>query len=163
DRGHFDEAADALAELADDGSAIMAIARARLATSRGDAPAALAHLSGVEAEALAGEDDVLAATWLLHAARAHLRLGAYSDSRRRRVAEVEARLGRAGDAGGEEWGAGREKARRGATEALTVRGLAESFASRHEDAKATLERSVQVARSLGDPRLLSLALSSLAL
>ncbi len=160
DRGHFDEAADALAAFRDDPSPAMAIARARLATSRGDAAGALAELRRVEASVLSGDDHVLAATWLLHAARAYLRLGDYAESQRR-AAQVEARLGSPEPAGfsGDEPRA----ARLVATEALTVRGLAESFASGHEAAKETLERSVEIARSLAEPRLLSLALSSLAL
>ena len=152
DRGHFDEAAEALVAFRDDASPAMAIARARLATSRGDAAGAIAGLRRVEPAVLGGDDPVLAATWLLHAARAYLRLGDYAESERR-AAQVEERLGSPGS----------REARLVAIEALTVRGLAESFASGHEAAKATLERSVELARALGEPRLLSLALSSLAL
>ncbi len=168
DRGHFDEAADALAAFEQDRSPLMAIARARLATSRGDAGGALAELRRVEAPALAGPDEVLAAMWLLHAARAFLRLGDYAEAKRR-AAQVEERIGaclqQATVADGAEPPAAttRTPARLVATEALSVRGLAESFASRHAEAKETLERSVRLAREIGEPRLLSLALSSLAL
>ncbi len=168
DRGHFDEAAEALAAFADDRSPVMAIARARLATSRGDAAGALVALRAVEIEVLTGRDDVLAASWLLHAARAFLRLGDYAEAQRR-ASQVEERLGSSTQHGpppaGETISVAlpRDPARLVATEALTVRGLAESFASRHEEAKATLERSVHLARAIAEPRLLSLALSSLAL
>ena len=53
DRGHFDEAAEALDALEGDASPIMSIARARLATSRGDAARALAEL----ARAYEGSED----------------------------------------------------------------------------------------------------------
>jgi transcriptional regulator with GAF, ATPase, and Fis domain/tetratricopeptide (TPR) repeat protein len=168
DKGHFDEAAEALVAFENDRSPIMAIARARLATSRGDAARALADLRAVEAAVLSGSDDVLAATWLLHASRAFLRLGDYAESQRR-AAQVEERLGsstqHAPAPAGETTSVAmpRDPARLVATEALTVRGLAESFASRHAEAKVTLERSVHLARAIGEPRLLSLALSSLAL
>jgi len=168
DRGHFDEAAEALAAFDNDRSPALAIARARLSTSRGDAAGAVAELRRVEEEVLSSEDHVLAASWLLHAARAFLRLGDYAESQRR-AAQVEERLGSSTQHGPAPAGettsvaTGRDPARLVATEALTVRGLAESFASRHAEAKATLDRSVQLARVIGEPRLLSLALSSLAL
>ena len=168
DRGHFDEAAEALVAFEHDRSPVMAIARARLATSRGDAIGAVAELRRVEIEVLEGDDPVLAASWLLHAARAFLRLGDYAEAQRR-AALVEERLGSSTQHGpaleGETSSVAlpRDPARLVATEALTVRGLAESFASRHADAKVTLERSVHLARAIGEPRLLSLALSSLAL
>ncbi|MEO7329021.1 MAG: sigma-54-dependent Fis family transcriptional regulator, partial [Minicystis sp.] len=41
-------------------------------------------------------------------------------------------------------------------------GLAQSFASRHAEARATLEESVRLARGVGEPRILSVALGSLA-
>src|SRR5207237_10307339 len=91
DRGHFDEAAEALAAFEDDRGPLMAIARARLATSRGDAAVALSDLRSVEVEVLSSKDDVLAATWLLHAARAFLRLGDYAESQKR-AAQVDERL-----------------------------------------------------------------------
>ena len=168
DRGHFDEAAEALAAFSEDQSPVMVIARARLATSRGDAPSALSGLRSVEADVLSGTDEVLAATWLLHASRAYLRLGDYAEAQRC-ATQVEERLGSSTlhgpPAAGETTSVAtpRDPARLVATEALTVRGLAESFASRHAEAKTTLERSVHLARAIGEPRLLSLALSSLAL
>jgi len=169
DRGHFDEAAEALAAFEDDRTPLMAIARARLATSRGDAPKALAELSRVEEVVLSGGDDVLAASWLLHAARASLRLGDYAESQKR-AAQVEERLGTSAQEAivisadtGAQIAIPGDPARLVAIEAFTVRGLAESFASRHEEAKVTLERSVRLARASGEPRILSLALSSLAL
>ncbi|MBK8252131.1 MAG: sigma 54-interacting transcriptional regulator [Polyangiaceae bacterium] len=155
DRGHFDEAAEVIAAFADDQSPIMAISRARLATSRGDVQQALTELRSVEAEALSSSDDILAATWLLYAARTALRLGEYAEAQRR-ASQVEERFGASA-------ATRRAEARLVATEALTVRGLAESFASRHAEAKATLDRAVVEAREIGEPRILSLALSSLAL
>jgi transcriptional regulator with GAF, ATPase, and Fis domain/tetratricopeptide (TPR) repeat protein len=43
-----------------------------------------------------------------------------------------------------------------------VKGLAQSFASRHGEAKATLDEAVALARAGGEPRVLSVALGSLA-
>ncbi len=178
DRGHFDDAADALAAFANDRSPIMAIARARLATVRGDVKGALDELRIVENDVLSGTDRVLAATWLLHASRAFLRLGDYSEAQRcaaavdgrlgsldgdSRVGEIVSGAGASPNVGGESGDAIPYEGRLVATEALTVRGLAESFSSGHEAAKATLERAVRHARALGESRLLSLALTSLAL
>ncbi|MEZ4312752.1 MAG: sigma-54-dependent Fis family transcriptional regulator [Polyangiaceae bacterium] len=162
DRGHYDEAADALVAFQGDRSPVIAIARARLATSRGDASGALAELGAVEAEALSGSDDLLAATWRLHAARAYLRLGDYAAAQRRAAEVSESASASVVPAAGETAGQP-EPLNIVATEALSVRGLAESFASRHAEAKETLERAVHLARGIGEPRLLSLALSSLAL
>src|SRR6185436_5114560 len=53
-------------------------------------------------------------------------------------------------------------ARTTAADAEAVRGLAQSFSSRHAEARATLEEAVRLARSVGEPRILSVALGSLA-
>jgi transcriptional regulator with GAF, ATPase, and Fis domain len=47
-------------------------------------------------------------------------------------------------------------------DALAVRGIAQSWSARHEEAARSLGRSVDVARAAGDPRMLAVALGSLA-
>ncbi len=176
DRGHFDEAAEVLARYEDDGSPAIAVARARLYTNRGDALRALVELARVGTRVKESSDSALAAYWLLTAARAHLRAGDY-ESAEKRAAEVAPRLAQKADdrasssddrtllaAGVEE--RRREQlpmdARITAADAEAVRGLAQSFASRHAEARATLEEAVRLARSVGEPRILSVTLGSLA-
>ena len=173
DRGHFDEAAEILARFADDGSPQIAVARARLFVNRGDARRAIAELRSVEGAIPSEGDDQLAASFSLTWARAHLRAGEYAEteeSASRALARfgfvadsTDARTLLAGD--GEEKRAARtlpEGVRRIVTELVSVRGLAQSFASRHAEARATIEQSVRLARAMGEPRLLSLTLGSLA-
>jgi transcriptional regulator with GAF, ATPase, and Fis domain len=164
DRGHFEEAGDALARLSGDRSPIVAIARARLATNRGDTLRARMELGAVREEVEASGDPLLLAAWRLHAARAHLRAGDYAEAER--LAEgVEPTL----DAPSGEADAARfassampGDARALLADALAVSGLAQSYAGRHAPAKSTLERSVRLARDAGEPRILSVALASLA-
>ena len=171
DRGHFDEAADLLARHPSDRSPSMAIARARLATNQGDPARALVELSIVEKSTREDGDKLLSGSWLLHSARAHLRAGDYGEAERfaaRAHEELEDALaaGKATLPAGAAADPAVASAARGAkgiaAEALMVCGLAQSYASQHELAKSTLERSVMLAREVGEPRILSLALSSLA-
>jgi transcriptional regulator with GAF, ATPase, and Fis domain/tetratricopeptide (TPR) repeat protein len=176
DRGHFDEAGAVLARYGDDPSPTIAVARARLLTNRGDAARALAELARVAVAVEEASDDALAASWLLTAARAHLRAGDYAEAERR-AAEVAPRLGvveiqrvSSSDAvtmltmGTEPPNLQRLAAPLRVTlaDSVAVRGLAQSFASRHQDARATLEDAVRLARGVGEPRILSVALGSLA-
>jgi serine/threonine-protein kinase PknK len=177
DRGHYDEAADLLARYDRDGSPTIAIARARLHTNKGDAARALEELRRVEAETLgAPRADATAAAWLLAAARAHLRAGDYAEAERR-AAELMDRLGidfelsppsSSGDAVAtfSDELSRFEGLPRGvrpiAAEAAAVRGLSLSFASLHREARVTLDHAVRLARALGEPRILSVALGSLA-
>ncbi|MDI1429375.1 sigma 54-interacting transcriptional regulator [Polyangium sorediatum] len=166
DRGHVDEAAEVLARLEDDPSPAVAIARARLFTSRGDALRAIAELERVQDEALAADAEI-AASYCLHAARALLRAGDYAGAETQAGAAAE-RTGlpaAADDAAP----LPRAEGRRAlsmlaiAADALAVSGLAQSFSSRHDDAKRTLTRAVRLARGVGgEPRILSVALGSLA-
>ncbi|MDC3955068.1 sigma 54-interacting transcriptional regulator [Polyangium jinanense] len=165
DRGHVDEAAEVLARLEDDPSPAVAIARARLFTSRGDAMRAIAELERVHDEALAADAEI-AASYCLHASRALLRAGDY--------AGAETQAGAASERTGLSAAADdaaplpRAEGRRAlamlaiAADALAVSGLAQSFSARHEDAKRTLARAVRLARAVGEPRILSVALGSLA-
>jgi serine/threonine-protein kinase PknK len=176
DRGHFDEAAAVLARYADDAAPTLAVARARLLTNRGDAARALAELARVAVAVEEAKDDALGASWLLTAARAHLRAGDYAEAERR-AAEVAPRLGVAdvdrisssdgltAHASGSE-GSGLQRLpaplRVTLADSVAVRGLAQSFASRHQEARATLENAVRLARGVAEPRILSVALGSLA-
>ena len=177
DRGHFEEAADALERFEDDRSPSIAIARARLLTNRGEPLRALVELASVQ-KVVDGSDDLLATHWLLHASRAHLRAGDYAAAeqhatRAHRRADAAIASGASGAkpaAGGgatAPGAAGRKppspaSMRSLASEALAVSGLAQSYASRHGEARATLETSVAIAREVAEPRILSVALSSLA-
>jgi DNA-binding NtrC family response regulator/tetratricopeptide (TPR) repeat protein len=176
DRGHFDEAGAVLARYADDATPTIAVARARLLTNRGDAARALAELGRVAVAVEEAGDDALAASWLLTAARAHLRAGDYAEAERR-AAEVAPRLGvvevhRVSSSDGLTMLAnGTEDSnlqklsaplRVTLADSVAVRGLAQSFASRHQEARATLEDAVRLARGVSEPRILSVALGSLA-
>ncbi|WP_437689896.1 sigma 54-interacting transcriptional regulator [Sorangium sp. So ce176] len=170
DRGHFDAAAEALGRYERDGSPAVVLARARLAMNRGDTARALAELQRVKDDVAASDDHALAAFWSLQMARALVRVGDYGEAERRAVEAVE-RVGpiklEAELAGGARsqlasvvaFGASPEAI---ASEAVATRGLAQSFASRHEEAKRTLEHAVRLARLTGEPRILSVALVSLA-
>ncbi|WP_437610340.1 sigma 54-interacting transcriptional regulator [Sorangium sp. So ce834] len=170
DRGHFDAAAEALGRLQSDGSPVVVIARARLAVNRGDAARALAELARVKDQVEASGDRAQAAFWSLQMARALLRTGDYVEAERRAGEAVE-RVGpvkleaelpgapRPEVATAAAFGASPEAI---VAEAVATRGLAQSFASRHEDAKRSLEHAVRLARLTGEPRILSVALVSLA-
>lgn len=167
DRGNLDEAAEVLASFADDGSAQLAIARARLYTSREDAARALAELTQVAAAVDAAGDAALAASWELAAARAYLRTSDYAAAERH-AAAVPARLGVESPGGAAAASPSPRavadlpaSARATLADAWSVRGLAQSYASRHEEARETLEQAVSTARGLGDPRVLSVTLVSL--
>jgi serine/threonine-protein kinase PknK len=158
DRGHFDEAAEVLARFADDGSAPIAIARARLHTNRGDAARALAELHRVKDRISETGNAELAASWELTAGRAYLRAGDYAEAERH-AAAVSVRLGIRGGGATATLAA---SIRVTVAEAMGVQGLAQSFASRHAEARTTLDEAVRIARGVGEPRVLSLALGSLA-
>jgi serine/threonine-protein kinase PknK len=158
DRGHFDEAAEVLARFADDGSSPIAIARARLYTNRGDAARALAELNRVKDRVDETGNAELTASWELTAARAYLRAGDYGEAERH-AAAVTVRLGIRGGGAVAQLPA---SIRVTVAEAMSVQGLAQSFASRHAEARTTLEEAVRIARGVGEPRVLSVALGSLA-
>ncbi|WP_437725089.1 sigma 54-interacting transcriptional regulator [Sorangium sp. So ce861] len=174
DRGHFDAAAEALGRLEGDGSPagvpVVVIARARLAMNRGDTARALAELARAKDQVEASGDRAQAAFWSLQMARALLRTGDYGEAERRageaveRVGPVKLEAALPGEprpelATAAAFGASPEAI---VAEAVATRGLAQSFASRHEDAKRTLEHAVRLARLTGEPRILSVALVSLA-
>ncbi|WP_235879911.1 sigma 54-interacting transcriptional regulator [Polyangium aurulentum] len=166
DRGHLEEAAELLERLSGDRSPAMAFARARLYTNRGDPVRALAELEGVREEALTGADPEIAAGFLLHSARALLRAGDHAGAEKSAM-EATARTGlvAASDdaAPPPRTETPRARALVGiAADALSVSGLAQSFSSRHDGAKSTLARAVRLATALGEPRILSVALGSLA-
>jgi DNA-binding NtrC family response regulator/tetratricopeptide (TPR) repeat protein len=152
DKGHYEEAAELLARFEGDASAPIAIARARLYTNRGDSPRAIAELTRVRDHV---EDDAgeLWASYELAWARAHLRAGSLGESEKS-ARDAASRLGAAAPL--------TLPVRRILGELVAVQGLAQSLAARHAEARATLEVSVRLARELGEPRLLSVALASLA-
>jgi serine/threonine-protein kinase PknK len=169
DRGHVDEAAEVLARYPNDHSPPLSIARARLSINRGDAARAIAELGRV-AEVAEGDDLLLSSSWKLAAARAHLRAGDYAEAERH-AAAVGARFDRQAPSADATLLAGVDPARALSAvpapvrsivaEAVAVMGLAQSYASRHVEAKGTLDRAVTLARAVGEPRILSLALGSL--
>ena len=146
DQGRYDEAASLLGELTGDQSIAASIARARLALGRGDPKAALAELDTTSAAAESAKTSKVGRNWFLNRARAHLRRGEYT------LADEAAKVAEAPGAG-----PGLE------AEALSVRGLAESYTGHHESARALLERAVELSRTAGDLRVEGLTLASLAL
>ncbi len=145
DQGRFEEVAPLLKLLDRDRGLIASVARAKLLIGRGDAAGALRELSQVEPLADAEPQSTNARLWALHIARAHMRLGDYAK------AEQLAERAMTG-----------EPAPAIDTEALTVRGLAETYTGKVDLARATLERAVSLARSIPDRRLEGLALACLA-
>jgi transcriptional regulator with GAF, ATPase, and Fis domain len=179
DCGHFEEAAALLERHADNPSPVIAIARARLATNRGDTTRALAELSGVRRKVEAGGDRLVVASLKLYASRAHLRAGDYGEAERSAheacddlgVAIDRRRGSDAPSLTAQSAGSTKvpmlamplePKVALVAAEAVSVCGLAQSYASRHVEAKVTLEHSVELARAAADPRILSVTLASLA-
>jgi len=153
DRGHFEEAANMLVGLEADESPEIAIARARLFTNRGNTERSLEELRAVRDAVDASDDASLRGEWFLHSARAYLRAGDYAQ------AEEDARqVSPCFEPSGPS-GAGADSI---VAEALAVCGLASSFVSKHEEAREVLDRAVGLARKLGEPRILSVALGSLA-
>ncbi|HEY3593879.1 MAG TPA: tetratricopeptide repeat protein, partial [Polyangiaceae bacterium] len=145
DQGRFDEAAALLGELGETPPLRISIARARLALGRGDAQAALGELAKTRAEAEQQRASKVARFWSLYQSRAFLRLGDYAAAEK---ASEDARAP-GGDQAIE-------------ADALSVRGLAESYTGRPDAAQRTLEQAVELARSANDRRVENLALASLA-
>ncbi len=147
DTGRFDEAASELrlvgAPRGKDEAVRVAIARARVAWGRGDAPVALAHLDTVQREAEAGP---LHRSWLVTRARACLRAGRYAEAARLSTIVTTAV---ADDAI--------------AADAQAIRGLSYVYDGRDTLAREELDRAVALARSLGDRRVEAIALCSLAI
>ena len=155
DRGRFDRAADYLRAYRDDSSVVIALARAKLATGRGKPQEALSNLRAVQAQLPASGK--LLARWSLQMARALLRKGAYHDAEE----HAKEALGQLGV--GVEVKPGIEAAAGTlVAESLAVCGLTQSLGARHQEAAATLERSVMVAREAADERTLAVTLGSLA-
>ncbi|MBW2454306.1 MAG: sigma 54-interacting transcriptional regulator [Deltaproteobacteria bacterium] len=163
DRGRFDHAAEYLEAYRQDGSVTIALARAKLATGRGDARTALTELRRVEAD-LEDEGEELA-VWHVQKARAHLRAGDYEDAERHANVALT-RLGGSllGEMAAGELPKGDDGAELGSlvADALAVCGLTQSLSARHDEAARTLRRSVDVARASSDLRMLAVALGSLA-
>jgi transcriptional regulator with GAF, ATPase, and Fis domain len=146
DQGRYDDAASLLGELRSDQSLAASIARARLALGRGDPKAALAELDASSSDAASVKETKIGRNWSLYRARAYLRCGEYALANEAALAAL---------AGGNEPAL--------EADALSVRGLAESYTGRHEAARENLENAVTVARRAGDPRIEGLTLASLAL
>ncbi len=161
DRGLFDHAAEYLDAYADDASVSIGLARAKLATGRGKPRAALRELKRIEPDL--GDEGEEKAQWHVEKARAHLRAGEYDD------AETHAgfaltRLGASllGDVASGKLPDGDGRIGSMVAEALATSGVAQSLSARHDEATRTLTRSVEVARGTGEPRVLAVALGSLA-
>ena len=177
DKGHFDDAAEVLSRFEDDRSPEIAVARARLYTNRGDAPRAIAELTSVRDRIPEGASE-LAGNFGLAWARAHLRAGSLVEAERSAGEAIAALGGEVrGIAGPRDEddtqlaGPGEAErsfarlsppSRRILGEIVAVRGLAQSLASRHVEARGTLEAAVRLAHVVGEPRLLSVCLASLA-
>jgi transcriptional regulator with GAF, ATPase, and Fis domain/predicted Ser/Thr protein kinase len=146
DQGRYEEAALLIGEIGDDKSLAASIARARLALGRGDAKAAQGELDQSSGAAKGSKATKVGRSWFLYQARTHLRLGDY--------ARAEEAAAVALDGGGE---AALE------ADALAVRGLAESYTGRHDVARQSLEKAVNLAKSSRDRRVEGLTLASLAL
>ena len=187
DRGHYEEAAELLGRFEGDASPEIAVARARLLTNRADAPRAIAELARVR-DRIPDDAGELASGFHLAWARAHLRAGDYAEAEECAGAAA-ARLGftedapaatdertlLAGHPGGYPQTPGHPGGypptgsealplprRRILVELAAVLGLARCLAGRHAEARATLDAAVRLARAVGEPRILSLALGSLA-
>jgi serine/threonine-protein kinase PknK len=164
DRGHFDEAAEVLARFEGDLSPEIAVARARLYTNRADAPRAIAELRRIR-DLVPRDGGELAAGFHLAWTRAHLRAGDYAETERSAglaIAELGLAEGTTAPAGQAPLDAITPALRATVAEIVAVRGLAQSLAARHTEARITLETSVRLARAVGEPRILSVALGSLA-
>jgi len=152
ERGHFEEAAELLAQRATERSLELAVLRARLHTNRGETARSLEELLGVTDE-LGGAEPELRAEYFVEVARAELRGGDYGASERASALAAEeideALLQRS------------PSARPRLAEALAVGGLAKSYEGRHDEAVTALLRSVDMAREARDARILSVALGSL--
>jgi len=146
DQGRYEEAAILVAEIAEDKSLAASIARARLALGRGDAKAAQSELATTTDVAKAEKKSRAGRMWFVYQARAFLRLGEYAS------AEQAANTALTG--GGE---SSLE------ADALSVRGLAESYTGHHDKARQSLEKAVELAKSARDRRVEALTLASLAL
>src|SRR5439155_24179676 len=121
------------------------IARARLALGRGDAKAAQAELDRTSDLARAAKKNKLGRTWFLYQARTHLRLGDYTRAEEAVAVALEG---------------GGEPALE--ADALAVRGLVESYTGRHDVARQSLEKAVELAKASRDKRVEGLTLASLA-
>jgi len=145
DQGRYDEAGLVVANLEGDTNLPASIARARLALGRGDAKAAHEELSKTSELAQSQKKTREGRSWFLYQARAHLRLGDYA---------------RADEAAQSAFAGGGEPALE--ADALSVRGLAETYLGKHDNARRLLEQAVKLAKSAGDRRVEGLALASLA-
>jgi serine/threonine-protein kinase PknK len=163
DRGRFDHAADYLEAYRQDSSVTIALARAKLATGRGDPRRALQELKQVEGDLPEDGDEV--PVWHVQKARAHLRAGEYEEAERHANVALT-RLGGSllGEVATGQLPQGEGGAKLGTlvADALAVCGLTQSLSARHDEAAHTLRRSVDVARASSDPRMLAVALGSLA-
>jgi transcriptional regulator with GAF, ATPase, and Fis domain/serine/threonine protein kinase/predicted negative regulator of RcsB-dependent stress response len=147
DMGRFDDATRELDQLlppaTSDEEVKTAIARARVAYGRGEAAEGLAVLDAVVGQA---SNSSLLRAWQVTRARAGLRAGRYKDAEDMAAPVIAAR---------------RDDAF--CSDALSIRGLALVYEGKDELAKADLTRAVDVARSVGDRRVLAIALCSLAI
>jgi serine/threonine-protein kinase PknK len=146
DRGRFDEAVAALADLGParaDEAVRMGLARARIAIGRGDAAGSLAELALIEDGCLATGQ---ARAWKTLRARACLRAGHYAEAATLARAVIDE------DASDAQ-----------AIEAMSVRGVALALTGEDGAAREVLGRAVDIARRVGDARVEAIALGSAAI
>jgi len=152
EKGHFEEAAELFESRGDEQTLEGKVLLSRLLSNQGKWRVALEVLGSIDASDSAGE--TVAAEYCLELARAHLRAGDNAASAR------DAALGL------EKFGSLPAGAPRrvvvAVTELWAIGGLAKSFLAEHDRAREWLERSTLLAKSLADPRTLSIALGSLA-
>ncbi|NUO49007.1 MAG: tetratricopeptide repeat protein, partial [Polyangiaceae bacterium] len=147
-RGHFEDAADLLATLDGEHTFELGVMRAKLFTNQGEWKRAQEELGGLDPK---GADPAVVLEYFVELARANLRGGDYAACVK--AAEMlEARERAAGD----------RRALASFAEALALGGMALSFLGDLERSKAMHDRSIEAARELADPRVLSVALSSAA-
>jgi serine/threonine-protein kinase PknK len=147
-RGHFEDAADQLATLEGEHGFELGVMRAKLFTNQGEWKRAQEELAGLDPS---GADAAVVLEYLVELARANLRGGDYAACVK--AAEMlEARERAAGD----------RRALASFAEATALGGMALSFLGDLERSKAMHNRSIEGARQLADPRVLSVALSSAA-
>ena len=163
DRGRIDDAGRQLAAYADDPGVVVTLARAKWLTGSGKPHAALAELGKIEQQ-LDSEGNHEIGLWNAIKARAHLRSGDYAEAEKH-ATQTLTLMGASllGEFANEESnGADAAAVAVMVADALAIAGITQSLAARHDEAQRTLERSVAVARSCEDKRMLAIALGSLA-
>ncbi len=148
DQGRFEEAASALSGVKHADALGLALVRVRLALGRGEAREGLQILGEIEQKACA-RDPLTRRRWKLQMARALLRLGKYAESSQHASEAI-----------------GPDEADEDPAvtlEAQACIGLVKSYCGEHDEAAVILRKAATRAHSLGERRVESVALGSLAM